>query len=245
MIIFFANFNMGGGQANWRMAPLLFAAPLLLNALPLLANSGLSQLLFGAASLPFSVIATLLEGRAPRALDVAAAAVVCIALSLLFLLLCMMRQRGVLFRLRRLFLEGLQGGGQGQQGGGGGGRPRSHAERLEMAAKALQGLPLETYQTKEELMQMPAAKLRTLATERGVDAAGAVEKAELAEAIAAGGNSTGARCSVCCEDYASGDLLRVLRCNHRFHCECIDRWLLASTDYSRPPACPMCSAELS
>ena len=38
------------------------------------------------------------------------------------------------------------------------------------------------------------------------------------------------------------DVLRVLRCGHRFHLECIDRWLLSSTDYSRPPACPICNA---
>ena len=31
----------------------------------------------------------------------------------------------------------------------------------------------------------------------------------------------------------------------RFHLPCIDRWLLSSTDYSRPPACPMCNAELA
>lgn len=44
----------------------------------------------------------------------------------------------------------------------------------------------------------------------------------------------------CC----AGDVLRLLGCGHRFHLECIDRWLLSSTDYSRPPACPMCNAEL-
>ena len=43
----------------------------------------------------------------------------------------------------------------------------------------------------------------------------------------------------------AGDLLRALRCGHRFHCECVDRWLLSATDYSRPPACPMCNAELT
>ena len=40
------------------------------------------------------------------------------------------------------------------------------------------------------------------------------------------------------------DVLRVLKCGHRFHLECIDRWLLSSTDYSRPPACPCCNKEL-
>lgn len=49
--------------------------------------------------------------------------------------------------------------------------------------------------------------------------------------------------SPCCACFAD-DVLRVLRCGHRFHLECIDRWLLSSTDYSRPPACPMCNKAL-
>lgn len=31
----------------------------------------------------------------------------------------------------------------------------------------------------------------------------------------AGGNSSAASCSICCEDYASGDVQRVLPCGHR------------------------------
>ena len=31
---------------------------------------------------------------------------------------------------------------------------------------------------------------------------------------------------------------------HRFHIECVDRWLMSSTDYSRDPACPCCNAVL-
>ncbi|PNH09681.1 hypothetical protein TSOC_003693 [Tetrabaena socialis] len=39
-------------------------------------------------------------------------------------------------------------------------------------------------------------------------------------------------------------VLRVLRCGHRFHVECVDKWFLSSTDYSRVPACPLCNAPL-
>lgn len=53
-----------------------------------------------------------------------------------------------------------------------------------------------------------------------------------------------ASCSICCEDYTSGEVLRRLPCKHKFHLECIDRWFLSSTDYSRPVACPMCNAPL-
>jgi hypothetical protein len=59
------------------------------------------------------------------------------------------------------------------------------------------------------------------------------------------GNSTVQNCSICCEDYAAGDVLRALRCGHRYHLECVDKWFLASVDYSRAPACPVCNAELA
>ena len=47
------------------------------------------------------------------------------------------------------------------------------------------------------------------------------------------------------QDYEDGDVLRVLpACGHRYHVECIDKWCLAATDFSRPPACPLCNAEV-
>ncbi|KAF5839402.1 hypothetical protein DUNSADRAFT_973 [Dunaliella salina] len=51
-------------------------------------------------------------------------------------------------------------------------------------------------------------------------------------------------CSICCEDYSEGDAMRVLPCKHQFHIECVDRWFLTSTDYTRPPACPLCNQAL-
>ncbi|GFP95448.1 RING-H2 finger protein atl72 [Phtheirospermum japonicum] len=44
-------------------------------------------------------------------------------------------------------------------------------------------------------------------------------------------------CAVCLEGYKSGEKCRVLpKCNHIFHCECIDSWLL------KTGACPICRA---
>lgn len=61
-----------------------------------------------------------------------------------------------------------------------------------------------------------------------------------------GANSTAESCAICLEEYAAGDTLRALRCGHRYHMECCDRWFLGSAvDYSRPPACPVCAAELA
>lgn len=80
---------------------------------------------------------------------------------------------------------------------------------------------------------------------KGVEVRGALDKSEAITQLLDKGGSTATACSICCEDYGSGDLLRVLKCGHRYHLECVDRWFLSSsTDYSREPACPMCNASI-
>ncbi|MCO5576045.1 hypothetical protein L7F22_029852 [Adiantum nelumboides] len=46
-------------------------------------------------------------------------------------------------------------------------------------------------------------------------------------------------CAVCLEDYADGDVLRTLPCNHRFHCSCIDAWLINWRAF-----CPICKQDV-
>eukprot|EP00747_Dinoflagellata_sp_TGD_P164967 gnl/TRDRNA2_/TRDRNA2_185653_c0_seq1.p1 gnl/TRDRNA2_/TRDRNA2_185653_c0~~gnl/TRDRNA2_/TRDRNA2_185653_c0_seq1.p1 ORF type:complete len:322 (+),score=43.57 gnl/TRDRNA2_/TRDRNA2_185653_c0_seq1:43-966(+) len=43
-----------------------------------------------------------------------------------------------------------------------------------------------------------------------------------------------ASCAVCLDQFAEGDCLRQLPCNHHFHRRCIDRWL------KRSQCCPLC-----
>ncbi|KAI3454517.1 hypothetical protein Pfo_011180 [Paulownia fortunei] len=50
-----------------------------------------------------------------------------------------------------------------------------------------------------------------------------------------GSGNENVECSVCLENFRAGEKCRILpKCNHSFHAECIDSWLLKTA------ACPIC-----
>eukprot|EP00250_Pteridium_aquilinum_P019049 c24271_g5_i1 orf=346-1665(-) len=55
------------------------------------------------------------------------------------------------------------------------------------------------------------------------------------------GEATGSYdiCAICLEDYEDGEMLRILPCNHRFHCSCIDAWLINWRAF-----CPTCKQDV-
>jgi len=140
------------------------------------------------------------------------------------------------------------------------GRQRSHSERVAVTARLIQKLPIQVHHTKGELSSRSIFELKALLKEEKKDisldstpdrAGLFLEKEDLIEALLGGPtasrphDSSAESCSVCCEDYNYGDLKRVLpACGHQFHVECIDKWFLTSTNYSRPTSCPICNAEL-
>jgi hypothetical protein len=87
----------------------------------------------------------------------------------------------------------------------------------------LQKLPMDTVVTRPELKQLSPHELKQRLSQQGISCSGCVEKQELVEKLMEAGGSSGASCSICCEDYVGGDVVRVLPCKHRYHIECIDR----------------------
>jgi len=54
-----------------------------------------------------------------------------------------------------------------------------------------------------------------------------------------GSPSSASGCAICLADFTDGDKIRVLpKCNHRFHADCIDKWLLSHS------SCPTCRHRL-
>jgi hypothetical protein len=46
------------------------------------------------------------------------------------------------------------------------------------------------------------------------------------------------RCSICLTDWEDKDIIRVLRCHHGFHRDCVDHWLREGAD-----RCPVCRTD--
>lgn len=46
-------------------------------------------------------------------------------------------------------------------------------------------------------------------------------------------------CAICVDDFKEGDMMRVLPCNHHFHLDCIDEWLINHSDL-----CPLCKNQV-
>ncbi|KAI9761916.1 MAG: hypothetical protein M1840_001532 [Geoglossum simile] len=50
----------------------------------------------------------------------------------------------------------------------------------------------------------------------------------------------GLSCSICTEDFVKGEDIRVLPCNHKYHPDCVDPWLLNVSG-----TCPLCRIDLT
>ncbi|KAJ4350179.1 uncharacterized protein N0V89_008800 [Didymosphaeria variabile] len=85
---------------------------------------------------------------------------------------------------------------------------------------------------------------RETTREAGVDHAEGLDSgiAPAAGAAVAAANTSaeeGLGCSICTDDFEKGQDIRVLPCNHKFHPECVDPWLLNVSG-----TCPLCRVDL-
>jgi len=77
----------------------------------------------------------------------------------------------------------------------------------------------------------------TTETRRSLDTNGIASAIPVPPPQSADPNSLG--CSICTEDFETGQDQRVLPCNHKFHPECVDPWLLNVSG-----TCPLCRIDL-
>lgn len=123
----------------------------------------------------------------------------------------------------------------------------SSADRFNRITRVIQVMPTEEFKAPAELQSAGIHELKERLRRREVDFSGCVERAELVELLVRfrGGPANNDTCCICCEEYQSGDALRLLRkCKHEFHLECLDKWAFTSVGSDRAPSCPLCNQAL-
>eukprot|EP00775_Hariotina_reticulata_P007972 gene7972-8170_t len=77
---------------------------------------------------------------------------------------------------------------------------------LLQVVKTLQALPTDSIITATELQQQTAHQLKQKLVDAGVSCEGCLEKQELIDKLQQIGGSSASSCSICCEEYATGDV---------------------------------------
>ncbi|DBA00726.1 TPA: hypothetical protein N0F65_001197 [Lagenidium giganteum] len=119
------------------------------------------------------------------------------------------------------------------------------SENYDKVMRTIQIMPTEEFRSPADLAHASIAELKERLRRRGVDYVGCVERKDLLDLLVKyrGGPSNNDTCCICCEEYQSGDVLRLLRkCKHEFHLECLDRWAFTSVNSQRIPCCPLYGA---
>lgn len=145
--------------------------------------------------------------------------------------------------------------------------PRTIAGRMRqsrakgIARAMLETLPIVKFGDHEDLPEKPAdgasqsERARdiemspTTAADASVSSATTTDKAVTAIGGAVAGTESAPHdgtsedgtlgCSICTEDFTKGEEVRVLPCNHKFHPDCVDPWLLNVSG-----TCPLCRIDL-
>lgn len=117
--------------------------------------------------------------------------------------------------------------------------------RSERNVQKLKELRSEIYESIDDLKALSIHDLKLRLRRRQVPSEGIVEKCDLVYALLASDNTTSKSCSICFNDYVSGEHLKVLPCGHKYHKECIDQWFRTAMNYAdAPPKCPYCNTSI-
>lgn len=123
----------------------------------------------------------------------------------------------------------------------------TNSENFNKVMRIIQVMPTEEFKTPTELQDATIGELKERLKRRDVAYAGCVERKELVDLLVEfrGGPSNNDTCCICCDEYQSGDVMRLLRkCKHEFHLECLDKWAFSSVNLQRLPSCPLCNQAL-
>ncbi|KAG9655140.1 hypothetical protein KCU64_g6742, partial [Aureobasidium melanogenum] len=94
--------------------------------------------------------------------------------------------------------------------------------------------------TQETATRDQAEPRRSMASARsGIGAATGHADSDAIGAVAAADSGEALGCSICTDDFETGQDIRVLPCDHKFHPACIDPWLLNVSS-----TCPLCRIDL-
>lgn len=124
------------------------------------------------------------------------------------------------------------------------GRPRrSRAKGI--ARAMLDTIPIVKFGEKDNVAKKEAGDIEMAAAEgsKNEDNSKSADLSETEKSTslnADGSDESGQLgCSICTEDFSKGEEVRVLPCNHKFHPECVDPWLLNVSG-----TCPLCRIDL-
>ncbi|CAI5460815.1 unnamed protein product [Closterium sp. Yama58-4] len=113
----------------------------------------------------------------------------------------------------------------GEEGEGGG---SSGEEGAEVALEGGEG------EEQQPLVAAAAAAVPVGAAARAGTAGGGAGRGGLGRKVVRTESGEEDPCTICFDGFKSGDQLRILPCQHRFHTACIDEWLM------KKPLCPLC-----
>mmetsp|Transcript_12627 Transcript_12627/g.24257 ORF Transcript_12627/g.24257 Transcript_12627/m.24257 type:complete len:286 (+) Transcript_12627:72-929(+) len=133
----------------------------------------------------------------------------------------------------------------------------NNSRRIHEIVDLVLQLPIEEFVSQDQMASCSVTQLRQMLKARNSGVVPGdttatptttlfVEKHDLVEAVRARRNYNES-CCICCEDYQTGDPLRILpKCRHEFHVDCLDKWAytFANKRNRRDPTCPLCNTPL-